>query len=203
MITITSSVSIEELVRLSESTQSTPDALKLLLDEVEKRANIEKENNEDYYDIFEDFFMAISLNPNASADLLKYLTEKWDMGFAVAQNPNCPNDMLIHFSKQKDEYLREQVAKNPLCPLPILKRWSKVKSELVRSAVAENENLPLELFYFLLHDKSERVRAFLASNCSCPPEILANLAKDESVWVKDVARVMQEKSQYRRPPVFE
>jgi uncharacterized protein YwqG len=80
---------------------------------------------------------------------------------AVAENPNCPVELLAKLAKSKVVSIRVAVADNSACPVELLGKLSKDNSCNVRYAVADNPNCTVELMKIALkgnHGAPEKVK---------------------------------------------
>jgi hypothetical protein len=93
---------------------------------------------------------------------LKSRSPKWSVRAAVAENPNCPVEILDRLSKDDEDKVRWRVAGNPNCPVEILDRLSRDPKREVRYRVPENPNCPVEILAALSTDRDEVVRSTAA-----------------------------------------
>ena len=133
----------------------------------------------------------------------------------IAENENCPVDLLVHLSKSPSDFVLDNVAVNPNTPINVLKRLSKHDSWSVRDNVARNIGTPSNILYKLLDDddadvingvfinpnitvddlikfsrkQCNRIKSHVARHPLTPIDILEKLSKSEYSEVrKDVAK---------------
>ncbi|MBW4507806.1 MAG: hypothetical protein KME64_15015 [Scytonematopsis contorta HA4267-MV1] len=110
----------------------------------------------------------------------------------IRNNPHTPHHVLINLA-EKDPI---SVAKHPNTPLEILLEFSKSKNERIRRAVAENPNTPVSILEQLAGDDDILVRENVACNFRIPVKTLfKQLARDVSVS-KSIARKLSGKEYY-------
>ncbi len=79
---------------------------------------------------------------------------------AVADNPDCPCEILIYLSKDENPKVRCSVALHKNTPVEILIELSNDSYDSVRRNVAENENTPANVVQALAWDKDSIVREY-------------------------------------------
>ncbi|WP_161768762.1 variant leucine-rich repeat-containing protein, partial [Picosynechococcus sp. NKBG042902] len=103
-----------------------------------------------------------------------------EMRARVAENPNCPLELLQQLAHDKNELVRAKVAENPNCPPALLQKFAH-DDKFVRTGVAKNPNCSPALLQQLASDENENVRAEVAQNQNCPPALLQQLAHDDDL----------------------
>ncbi|MDP3537951.1 MAG: WGR domain-containing protein [Azonexus sp.] len=120
----------------------------------------------------------IARNPSISQELMSKLSEEIELVPAVAQNINCPSQLLEKLSKLKNDEVRSNIASNPNCPVQLLKKWSKFEVGSIRASVAGNQSLSVDILKELASDDDTYVRMMVACNPACPKDLLVGLSED-------------------------
>jgi hypothetical protein len=96
-------------------------------------------------------------------------------------------DKLVRQSNSKSLAVRRKVAENPNCPAEILDRLIRDEERWIRQGIAGNPNCPVEALDRLSRDVDEDVRYEVAGNPNCPDEALVRLSGDEDSDVCEAA----------------
>lgn len=97
----------------------------------------------------------------------------------VAQNPDCPKDLLLLFSESTDNLVRLGVALNTNASKELLHKLA-LNASYFSIAVASNPNCPKELFEEFHATGSLDILCAMASNPACPKELLLSLYENDN-----------------------
>ncbi|WP_323092187.1 hypothetical protein, partial [Aeromonas jandaei] len=82
-----------------------------------------------------------------------------------------------------------ELSKNTNCPEEVLIKLSKNKDPIYRQGIASNTNTPISILAVLASDSNINVRSGVVSNQNCPLDIKIKLACDDNVeFVRFTAR---------------
>ena len=131
----------------------------------------------------EDFWTAnyAIRNPNYPTDrLMKLLNDKPNLAASIADNPNCPHEILLTIAKGNDVDAKAAVLYRSNVPEEIVKLLMYDEDKKVQRALATCDNLPADVIKSLANSFDKDVRINIANRNDCPPEVLAKLAYDDS-----------------------
>ncbi|MGI0483596.1 HEAT repeat domain-containing protein, partial [Geminocystis sp. CENA526] len=126
-----------------------------------------------------------------------FRSTSWLERWAIAQNPNTPDNTLSYLVKDGNKLVRsaaelnikQKVASNPNIPVALLEKLATDSDQDVRRNVASNPNTPVALLEKLANDSDKDVRREVASNSNTPVTLLKKLA---TYFDKDVRRRVAE-----------
>jgi hypothetical protein len=97
--------------------------------------------------------------------------------------------VLKKWAKDKSEDVREKVAENPNCPADVVVTLAEDEGYSVREGVARNVNCPWELLERLADDEEGAIKWHVVWNPNCPVEVLVKLLYDKHSDVRQVAAI--------------
>jgi hypothetical protein len=111
---------------------------------------------------FEEVKSAVAVHPNASSEILFFLSydDDWDVQCNATDNPNyepIDDETLMSLASSEYEEIRYLVATNEETPVEVLRKLS-TDFDFIRRACAENPNCDQELLKIFLNDEDEFVR---------------------------------------------
>lgn len=146
----------------------------------------------------DEIFAEIALNHNATADILRLLSnyDNWLVRQNIAYNINATADILAELAKDEEELVQLAVAENDETPSDVLANLSDSYVEEIRIAVAQNINTNSHTLYKMASEMSEDsglVIEGIALNANSDTETLNILAEDELRYIhKGISRTMIE-----------
>lgn len=175
-------------------TETLSQIIKLCLQK-DKYDDIDKELDDEGVD---EIFSEIAWNPNASADILRLLSN-YDSDLVhqrIAFNINTTADVLAKLAEDEDELVLSAVAANDNTPSDSLDFLSDVEDEWVREAVANNPNTNPQTLYNMASNPSENcglVFEGIALNANSDSETLSLLVADEYRYIhKGIGKAQSE-----------
>jgi len=111
-------------------------------------------------------------------EVLEELSKHDSVKKGVAENPNCPAEILKKLSKDENLNVKMSVICNLSCPIGILEKLSKDKHWHIRTLVAEHPRCSIKILEELSEDKDWYVRYAVAGHPSCPVKVSEKLNKD-------------------------
>jgi hypothetical protein len=103
--------------------------------------------------------------------------------WALAANPNLPNDLAAEIANSSDDRAKESLAGNPNVSPDIL--GSLVKSKIdIRKALAKNPNTPPKALIKLAKDRSDEVKYIVGENPNLPEEGYLRLLQDPRAYCR-------------------
>lgn len=103
---------------------------------------------------------------------------------ALAEHPQCPQDILAQLAVHRSYNVRQAVAFNFHTPPQTLEQLA---GEFPAHVAQRGSQCPPRLLVQLAGHDDYWVRRAVAENHSCPPEVLANLVNDPDPWVRSTA----------------
>ena len=146
----------------------------------------------------EEIFAEIALNHNATADILRLLSnyDNWLVRQNIAYNINATADILAKLAEDEEELVQLAVAENDETPSESLDFLSDSYNEEIRIAVAQNINTNSHTLYKMASDSSEDcwlVFEGIALNANSDTETLNILAEDELRYIhKGISKTQTE-----------
>lgn len=146
----------------------------------------------------EEIFAEIALNPNASADILRLLSnyDHWLVRRNIAYNVNATADILAKLAEDEDELVQSAVATNDKTPSDSLDFLSDVDDKEIRTAVANNPNTNSQTLLNMASNQSEGcglVFEGIALNANSDTETLSLLVADEYRYIhKGIGKTQSE-----------
>lgn len=157
-----------------------------------------------------DILIDVAYHPNISAKTLKLLSlhNCSEIRVAIADNPNCPIDVLLNilskdtnpsvlnvstqtltklFKNCSIELLRQLAENTNSTPVILNALYNYEKSSDIpglRIFLAEHHNTPTGLLYKLSKDEDMNVRAAVAANRNSPLKLLVDLSQDKEYYVR-------------------
>ena len=136
----------------------------------------------------EEIFAEIALNHNATADILRLLSnyDNWLVRQNIAYNINATADILAELAEDEEELVQLAVAENDETPSESLDFLSDSYNEEIRIAVAHNTNTNSHTLYKMASNQSEDcglVYEEIALNANSDAETLSLLAEDEYRYI--------------------
>jgi hypothetical protein len=119
----------------------------------------------------------IVTNEHCNIRKLMEMSKDPDMRYYVARHPNCPDELLLKLTKDKDIEVVKSALENPYCTAELLTKFSKHKDSSVRATVASHVYCPDDVLEKLSKDLSQIVRQAVGSNENCPADIKNKLKK--------------------------
>ena len=175
-------------------TETLSQIIKLCM-EKDSYDDIDEELDEEGVD---EIFAEIALNPNATADILRLLSnyDNWLVRQNIAYNINATADILAELAEDEEELVQLAVAENDETPSDVLDDLSDSYVEEIRIAVAQNINTNSHTLYKMASESSEDcglVIEGIALNANSDTETLNILAEDELRYIhKGISRTMIE-----------
>lgn len=157
------------------------------------RLCLQKDNYDDIDEELDDegvyeIFSEIAWNPNASADILRLLSN-YDSALVhqrIAFNINTTADILAKLAEDEDELVQSAVAENDETPSDVLDFLSDIYDKDIRTAVANNPNTNSQTLFNMASNQSEDcglVFEGIALNANSDTKTLAILAEDEYRYI--------------------
>ena len=146
----------------------------------------------------EEIFAEIALNHNATADILRLLSnyDNWLVRQNIAYNINATADILAELAEDEEELVQLAVAENDETPSDVLDALSDSYVEEIRIAVAQNINTNSHTLYKMASESSEDcglVFEGIALNANSDTETLNILAEDELRYIhKGISKTQTE-----------
>lgn len=165
-------------------TETLSQIIKLCLQK-DKYDDIDKELDDEGVD---EIFSEIAWNPNASADILRLLSN-YDSALVhqrIAFNINTTADILAKLAEDEDELVQSAVAENDETPSDVLDFLSDIYDKDIRTAVANNPNTNPQTLYNMASNQSEGcglVFEGIALNANSDSETLSLLVADEYRYI--------------------
>lgn len=181
-------LSFLEIATIASDNKTETETLSQIIElclQKDKYDDIDKELDDEGID---EIFSEIAWNPNASADILRLLSN-YDSDLVhqrIAFNINTTADVLAKLAEDEDELVLSAVVANDNTPSDSLDFLSDVDDKEIRTAVANNPNTNSQTLFNMASNKSEDcglVFEGIALNANSNAETLALLVADEYRYI--------------------
>ena len=191
-------LTFSEIVSIASDNETETETLSQIIKlcmEKDSYDDIDEELDEEGVD---EIFAEIALNPNATADILRLLSNynNWLVRQNIAYNINATADILAELAEDEEELVQLAVAENDETPSNVLDALSNSYDEKIRTAVAHNTNTASQTLYNMASESSEDcglVFEEIALNANSDTETLSLLAEDEYRYIhKGISKTQTE-----------
>ena len=93
-----------------------------------------------------------------------------EIKMAVAENEDCPENLMRKLAKDRSGEVRKAVARNPSAPHDVLRELAGDNND-VKSWLAMNTNLPEDIATILSYEKFKDTLYHLLDNPKCPQSV--------------------------------
>lgn len=181
-------LSFFEIAAIASDNKTETETLSQIIElclQKDKYDDIDKELDDEGVD---EIFSEIAWNPNASADILRLLSN-YDSDLVhqrIAFNINTTADVLAKLTEDEDELVQSAVAANNNTPSDSLDFLSDVDDKEIREAVANNPHTNSQTLFNMASNPSENcglVFEGIALNANSDTKTLSVLAEDEYRYI--------------------